>query len=107
MARAVAHAGHRQAATFRIQVDLTATLCIDNLIPIARPGARPSGGTPVMTHQPRYHGRDEDSSAGVGREPLPGGQRWTRVALIAIVAALLLVILILHITGTLGPDMNG
>jgi hypothetical protein len=60
-----------------------------------------------MTHQPRYHGRDEDSATGAGPEPLAARQRWTRVAPIAIVALLLLVILILHITGTLGPGMNG
>ena len=60
-----------------------------------------------MTHQPRYHGSDEDTHDGAARGPLTARQRWTRVALIAVVAALLLAMVILHITGTFGPGMNG
>ena len=60
-----------------------------------------------MTHQPRYQGSDKDTSAGTARKPLTARQRWARAALIAIVAALLLAMVILHITGTLGPGMNG
>jgi hypothetical protein len=60
-----------------------------------------------MSHQPRYHGSDEDTGAGAARKPLAVRQRWTRAVLIAIAAALLLFIVILHITGTLGPGMNG
>jgi hypothetical protein len=60
-----------------------------------------------MTHQPRYQGSDEDTDAGPARTPLTARQRWTRVAVIAIVAALLLAMVILHITGTFGPGTNG
>jgi hypothetical protein len=61
-----------------------------------------------MTHQPRYHGSsDEDTGAGAAREPLTARQRWSRVAVIAIVAALLLALLVLHLTGTVGPGTNG
>jgi hypothetical protein len=60
-----------------------------------------------MTHQPRYQGSDEDTGAGAARKLLTARQRWTRVAVIAIVAALLLVMVILHITGTFGPGTNG
>lgn len=60
-----------------------------------------------MTHQPRYQGSDEDTAADAAREPPTARQRRTRVVLIAIVAALFLVMLILHVTGALGPGMNG
>jgi hypothetical protein len=60
-----------------------------------------------MTQQPRYRGSGEDTDAGSGRKLLTPRQRWTRVAVIAIVAALLLAMVILHITGTFGPGMNG
>jgi len=60
-----------------------------------------------MTHQPRYQGSDEDTGADAARKPLTTRQRWTRVAVIAIVATLLLLMVILHITGTFGPGMNG
>jgi hypothetical protein len=58
-----------------------------------------------MTHQPRYQDSDEDT--GAAREPLTARQRWARVAVIAIVAALVLLMVILHITGTLGPGTHG
>lgn len=60
-----------------------------------------------VTHQPRYHGRDENADAGSAREPLTARQRWTRVLVIAVVIAVFLVIVILHATGTLGPGTNG
>jgi hypothetical protein len=60
-----------------------------------------------MTHQPRYQGSDEDTSSGTDGKPLTTRQRWTRVAVIAIVAVLLLLMVILHLTGTLGPGTNG
>lgn len=60
-----------------------------------------------MTQQPRYQGHDEDTRTGDARKPLTARQRRTRVALIAIVIALLLAMVILHITGTLGPGTNG
>ena len=60
-----------------------------------------------MTQQPRYRGSGEDTDAGTGRKLLTPRQRWTRAAVIAIVAALLLAMVILHITGTFGPGTNG
>jgi hypothetical protein len=54
-------------------------------------------------HRPRYRGSDGD----VTREPLSRQQRWTRVLVIAVVIALLLAFVILHVTGTLGPGTNG
>jgi hypothetical protein len=60
-----------------------------------------------MADQPRYQSSEEDTDAGAARRPLTTRQRWARVAVIAIVAALLLLMLILHMTGTLGPGANG
>jgi hypothetical protein len=60
-----------------------------------------------MTQQPRYQGTDEDTGADTPHKPLTARQRWTRVALIGIVVALLLLMVILHITGTFGPGSHG
>jgi hypothetical protein len=60
-----------------------------------------------MTQQPRYQGNDEDAGAGAARKQLTPRQRWSRIALIAIVVGLLLAMVILHMTGTLGPGTNG
>lgn len=57
--------------------------------------------------QPRYHGSDEGASVGSARAPLTARRRWTRVLVIAIVVALFLAMLVLHLTGTLGPGTNG
>ena len=56
-------------------------------------------------HRPWYRGSDDDADA--PREPLTARQRRARVLVIAVVIALLLVFVILHITGTLGPGTNG
>ncbi len=55
--------------------------------------------------RPRYRASDDDGDA--PREPLTPQQRRTRVLVIAVVIALLLAFVILHITGTLGPGTNG
>jgi len=60
-----------------------------------------------VTDQPRYHGSDEGADAGSAREPLTARQRWARVLVVVIVIALFLAILVLHLTGTLGPGTNG
>jgi hypothetical protein len=76
---------------------------------IAREDSRMAHNSPDdrVTDQPRYHGSDEDSSAGSVQEPMTARQRWIRVLVIAIVIALFLAILVLHLTGTLGPGTNG
>jgi len=56
-------------------------------------------------HRPRYHGGEENADN--APEPLTPQQRRMRVLVIAVVIALLLVFVILHITGTLGPGTNG
>ena len=60
-----------------------------------------------VTDQPRYHGSDENADADSAREPLTARQRWKRVLVIAVVIALFLALVILHVTGTLGPGTNG
>jgi hypothetical protein len=56
-------------------------------------------------HQPRYRGGDENAND--AREPLTPQRRRTRVLVIAVVIAVLVAFVILHITGTLGPGTNG
>jgi hypothetical protein len=58
-----------------------------------------------MSGQPHYPDAGEDN--GAERKPLPGRQRWGRVAVILIVVAVLLVMLVLHLTGAVGPGSNG
>jgi hypothetical protein len=60
-----------------------------------------------VTSQPRYHGSDENAAGGSARGPLTARQRWTRMLVIAIVIALFLAMVILHVTGALGPGTNG
>ena len=74
----------------------------------------PPGDGPVnhpadhgTAQHPRYHGTDDDVSGQPGPRPLTARQRWARVAVIAIVAAVVLAILILHLTGAMGKGMNG
>jgi len=56
-------------------------------------------------HRPRYHGGEENADN--APEPLTPQQRRMRVLVIAVVIAVLLAFVILHITGILGPGTNG
>jgi hypothetical protein len=58
-----------------------------------------------MDGQPHYP--DTGDEAGTGRKPLTTRQRWARIAVIVFVVVAALVIVVLHITGTLGPGSNG
>ena len=60
-----------------------------------------------VTHQPRYHASEENADADFTRKPMTARQRWTRVLVIAVVIAVFLAIVILHITGVLGKGTNG
>jgi hypothetical protein len=62
-----------------------------------------------MDGQPHYPdtGDEAGTGASAGREPLTPRQRWTRMAVILLVVVAALVIIVLHITGTLGPGSNG
>jgi hypothetical protein len=58
-----------------------------------------------MDGQPHYP--DTGDEAGADREPLTPRQWRTRMAVILLVTVAALVIVVLHITGTLGPGSNG
>jgi hypothetical protein len=58
-----------------------------------------------MSGKPHYPDTGEDT--GAEREPLPGRLRRGSVAVILFVVAVLLAILVLHLTGTVGPGSNG
>lgn len=65
---------------------------------INRPGHHGTGHQPRdhgATHHPRYRGTDE----GAVGEPRTARQRWAVRAVIIIVAALVLAIVIMHLTG--------
>ena len=67
-----------------------------------RPGDHGTGqGARMPDHHPRYQGTDEDAAVTVGREPLTARQRRVRVLVIAIVAAIVLAILLIHLTGAM------
>ena len=63
-----------------------------------------------MTHQPgrqpRYRGTDEDIAT-PARPPRTAGQRRTLVLMITIAIAVVLAIVILHLTGAVPGEMHG
>jgi hypothetical protein len=69
------------------------------------PGHEPRGRE--AAELPRFHGPGDDAGVGAARRPRTARQRWTTVAVAAIVVALLLVMLVLHLTGAAGPGMHG
>lgn len=57
-----------------------------------------------MADLPSHPGTDDDTSAGRGRgAPATGRPRWMPVAGIVIAFVLVLLLIVLHLTGTLGP----
>lgn len=60
-----------------------------------------------MDGQPHYPDTGEDARADARREPLTARQRWTRIAVIVLVVVAAVVIVMLHITGVVGPGGNG
>ena len=59
-----------------------------------------------MTDQHRYTGTD-DNAARSGRVPLTTRQRWTRMLVILLVITVLIALLVLHLTGAVGPGTMG
>jgi hypothetical protein len=58
-----------------------------------------------MAGQP--HHPDTGDDTGARREPLTARQRWARLAVILLVTALFVAIIVLHLTGVVGPGTNG
>jgi len=59
-----------------------------------------------MTDQHRYTGTD-DTDARRGRVPLTTRQRWARMLVILLVITALIALLVLHLTGAVGPGTMG
>jgi hypothetical protein len=74
------------------------------------PGHQPryhgAGEDARVTHHPRYQGTDEGADVKAAREPLTPRQRRVRVAVIATVIAIVLAILIMHVTGAMPKGMG-
>jgi hypothetical protein len=89
-----------------IQLDLTATLCLDKTVAVMN-----SDGEDIRMSGPPSH-PDTGITGQASGTPPRGGQRarrprWKTVAIAAIVIALLAVMVILHLTGTLGAGSHG
>jgi nitrate reductase NapE component len=60
-----------------------------------------------MADPPSYPGTRDETAADPGSKPAASRPRRTLITFWIIVIALFLVILALHLTGTLGPGTNG
>ena len=60
-----------------------------------------------MADPPSYPRTPDETGAEPRREPAVSRPRWTLIAFWVIAIAVLLVILILHLAGALGPGTNG
>ena len=56
-----------------------------------------------MAHPPPYPGSGDDSGAGPVRGPANGAPRWISVLKMIIAIALLVLVLVLHLSGIIGP----
>lgn len=83
--------------------DLTATVCLDTLGGL--PEERIQQEETEMTEPPRHPGTD--GNGGPDPERSPGGaSRWMVVLGVTIAIALFAMIVLLHVTGTIGPGAH-
>lgn len=54
-----------------------------------------------------HHPDTGEGPGGARRPALTSRQRWSRIAVILVVVALILAMIVLHLTGTFGPGSNG
>lgn len=60
-----------------------------------------------MAGQLHHPDTGKDTDGGTGRRALTPRQRWSRIVVVLVVAALFLAMIVLHLTGTFGPGSNG
>jgi hypothetical protein len=85
-----------------IQIELTTTLCLDKTVAVMTPRREDID----MTGPPSHPDTGIAGQAS-GTRPRGGQPRWKTAAVAAIVIALLAVMVILHLTGTLGAGSHG
>ena len=59
-----------------------------------------------MAAPPPYPDSDDDTGAGPDRGPATGGPRWMSVLKVIIAIALLVIVLVLHLSGVIGPGSH-
>jgi hypothetical protein len=59
-----------------------------------------------MAHPPPYPDAGDDSGVGPGLPPADGAPRWVSVVGIIIVVGLVLLMIVLHLTGAIGPGAH-
>jgi hypothetical protein len=92
------------------QFDLTATRCLDKASVITEPGLLYATERDIdMADPPPYPGTSISDGTGTPPGSRPGGgrSRWKTAAVWVVVIALLLVLVILHLTGVVGAGTNG
>ncbi|HEX9541590.1 MAG TPA: hypothetical protein VGA04_25790 [Streptosporangiaceae bacterium] len=60
-----------------------------------------------MADQPRHPDTSDDTSMGASAVPGAARPRWKIALVIVIVAAVLLLMIVLHVTGVVGANTNG
>lgn len=59
-----------------------------------------------MAHPPPYPGRGDDTGADADGASSPGAPRWVSVAAIAGFVVLVVLMVVLHLTGVIGPGTH-
>ncbi|MGH2532858.1 MAG: hypothetical protein ACRDJW_11220 [Thermomicrobiales bacterium] len=59
-----------------------------------------------MAHPPPYPDRGDDTGVGTDRGPTAGTPRWVSVVGIIIAIGLVLLMAVLHLTGSVGPGAH-
>jgi hypothetical protein len=60
-----------------------------------------------MADQLPYSGSDDDTSVGSDCGATTSPPRWVKVGVVVLVIALVLLMVVLHLTGVMGPGLHG